>query len=265
MPAYANPNKLVIFDADGTLIDAFHAIEQTFLLHGMAIGDLERFQKRRKLLKYLGGLREFPTNLRKQFGKQSRKRLLATLTDYYRDEALLYPGIARLLKTLFAEPDIHVGMVTRNVTVEPEESLRRLFARHDIDIGDFDYLACIPLGEDKTDELKRARECLGVNPARSYACGDEHSDYLAAIRAGIYPFVVAYGFEDRERLTGDFGVPHEVVSASPEEFAERLRHALELPAPGEGRLALGEAACLDVSTRKHFGRPLYEQLPSTLQ
>ena len=64
MTLYANRERLVIFDADGTIIDAFHAIEQTFLTHGMAIGDLERFQKRRKLLKYLGGLREFPTNIR---------------------------------------------------------------------------------------------------------------------------------------------------------------------------------------------------------
>ena len=187
MPAYANPNKLVIFDADGTLIDAFQAIEQTFLRHGMAIGDLERFQKRRKLLKYLGGLREFPTNLRKQFGKQSRKRLLATLTEFYSDEALLYPGIATLLHTLFAEPAIHVGLVTRNVTLEPKETLKRLFARHGIDIRDFDYVACIPLGDDKTDELRRARECLGVNPARTYACGDEHSDYQAALAAGNQP------------------------------------------------------------------------------
>ncbi len=72
---------LVIFDADGTTVDAFHAIEETFLRHGMDIGDLDRFQKRRKLIKYLGGLREFPTNLRRQFGKQSRKQLLSTLNE----------------------------------------------------------------------------------------------------------------------------------------------------------------------------------------
>jgi phosphoglycolate phosphatase len=265
MPAYTNPNRLVIFDADGTLIDAFHAIEQTFLRHGMAIGDLERFQKRRKLLKYLGGLREFPTNLRKQFGKQSRKRLLATLTEFYRDDALLYPGIAGLLRTLFADPGIHVGLVTRNVTLEPEESLRRLFARHDIDIRDFDFLACIPLGEDKTPELKRARDCLGVNPARTYACGDEHSDYLAAISAGIYPFVVAYGFEDRERLIGGFGVPPEIVSASPEEFAERLLHALDLPAGHARPRALADGSLAALGTVARFARPIYEQAFASLQ
>ncbi len=265
MPAYANPNKLVIFDADGTIIDAFQAIEQTFLQHGMAIGDLERFQKRRKLLKYLGGLREFPTNLRKQFGKQNRKRLLATLTDFYRDEALLYPGIATLLQTLFAEPGIHVGIVTRNVTVEPKETLTRLFARHGIDIGNFDYLACLPPGEDKTHELRRVRKCLAVNPARSYACGDEHSDYLAAIGAGIHPFVVAYGFEDRERLIEDFGVPQELVSASPAEFAERLLHALDLPAQGKSGRAFEPVLPSDLALANGPLRPLYEQFRSALQ
>lgn len=232
MTLYANRERLVIFDADGTIIDAFQAIEQTFLTHGMAIGDLERFQKRRKLLKYLGGLREFPTNLRRQFGKQHRKRLLATLTEIYRNEASLYPGIVSLLRVLLAAPDIRVGLVTRNVTVEPEETLTCLFRRHGIDLGDFDYFSCIPLREEKTGQLKLARERLAINPARAYACGDEYSDYMAAISAGMYPFVVAYGFEDSERLISDFGVPREVISTSPAEFSERLLHALDLPAEG---------------------------------
>jgi len=228
MTSHLNRQKLVIFDVDGTIVDAFHAIEQTFLVHGMALGDLERFQKRRKLLKYLGGLREFPTNLRKQFGKQSRKALLATLTEFYRHKARLYPGVDSLLRALLADPGIRVAMVTRNVTAEPEKTLRSLFRRHDIDIDDFDYVACIPLGEDKTAQLKCARECLAINPARTYACGDEHGDYQAAIAAGVYPFVVAYGFEDRERLVKGFGVPREVISTSPAEFIENLTHALDL-------------------------------------
>jgi phosphoglycolate phosphatase len=259
MSIYANRKRLIIFDADGTLVDAFPAIAQTFLHHGMAIGDLERFQKRRKVLKYLGGLREFPTNLRKQFGKQSRKRLLATLTEVYRNDAQLYPGIASLLRTLLADPGIHVGLVTRNVTVEPEETLKQLFARHGIDIKNFDYLACLPLGEEKTEQFSRARKCLAVNPARTYACGDEYSDYLAAIAAGIYPFVVAYGFEDRERLIRRFAVPQEVVSASPEEFAERLLHALDLSAQHEDRQAHDRSASGNASAVIKFDRPVFEQ------
>ncbi|MEI8164320.1 MAG: HAD family hydrolase, partial [Betaproteobacteria bacterium] len=117
---YRSHDRLVVFDADGTTIDAFHTIEAAFLHHGMDIGDLERFRKRRKLFKYLGGLRELPNNLRQQVGKQSRKKLLATLTEIYRDEASLFPGIAELLSTLVDASGIRVGLVTRNVTFEPE-------------------------------------------------------------------------------------------------------------------------------------------------
>lgn len=233
MAMYANRERMVIFDADGTIVDAFHAIEHTFLRHGMDIGDLGRFQKRRKLLKYLGGLREFPKNLRHQFGKQSRKQLLETLSEVYRHDASLYPGIASLLRTLLATPDVRVGLVTRNVTKEPEETMKCLFRRHDIDISDFDYLAFIPLRQDKTVQLKLARESFAINPALAYACGDEYGDYLAAIGAGMHPFVVAYGFEDNFRLTNDFGVPREVISTSPEEFSDRLLHALDLPSKAE--------------------------------
>ncbi|WBL64024.1 HAD family hydrolase [Thauera sp. WB-2] len=224
----ANRQQLVIFDADGTLIDAFHAVEQSFLRHGMAIGDLERFQKRRKLFKYLGGLREFPNNLRRQFGRQSRKRLLTTLTEFYREEARLYPGMVDLLQTLIAAPHVRIGLVTRNVTIEPEQSLRSLFRRHDIDIGAFDHIACLPLRENKADQFSMARKRLGVNPACCYACGDEYGDYLAAISAAMYPFIVAYGAEDRLRLRRSLGVPEGFIHASPAEFIDNLLHALGL-------------------------------------
>ncbi|TCJ12289.1 HAD family hydrolase, partial [Parasulfuritortus cantonensis] len=101
---YGNRERLILFDADGTVVDAFGAIDAAFSRNGMAIGDLVRFQKRRKLFKYLGGLREFPVNLKRQFGKQNRKRLLASLTEVYREEASLYPGIASLLGDLIATP-----------------------------------------------------------------------------------------------------------------------------------------------------------------
>lgn len=117
-------------------------------------------------------------------------------------------------------------VVTRNVTIEPEMTLKHLFARHDIDLGQFDYVATLPLGEDKTGRMKRLRELYAINPLRAYACGDECSDYLAAISAGVCPFVVACGFEDRERLVESFGMPREVISCSPAEFSDRLLHAL---------------------------------------
>lgn len=225
---YSNKEKLIIFDADGTVIDAFAAIDLAFAEHGMEIGDLERFQKRRKFFKYLGGIKEFPVNIKKQIGKQSRNLLLSTLTDVYREDAQLYPGVAELLRDLIAAPGIRVGLVTRNVTNEPEVTLRKLFMRHGIDTEALDYMVHVPLRLEKTSFFKQARTRFDINPARSFACGDEHKDFVAAISAGMHPLMVSYGFEDHKRLTRKFEIPDEVVSRTPEEFCNRVRNALDV-------------------------------------
>lgn len=225
---YCN-DRLVILDADGTTIDAFSAIERTFAHHGMNIGPLERFQKRRNLFKYLGGIKEFPTNLRKQVAGTRRSRLVETLTEIYREEAALYPGIAPLLRRLVEQVDVRVGIVTRNITRDPVETLSRLFRRQGCDPARFDFLVHLPLREDKLPAFRVLRKRFAVNPARAYACGDEGSDYLAAVNSGIYPFMVSYGFEDHERLLQKHGVPLEVICQTPQELTERVLHALGLP------------------------------------
>lgn len=230
---YAHRAYLVICDADGTLVDAFGAMELAFARHDMDIGDLERFQKRRKLFKYLGGLREFPKNLRRQFGKQNRKRLLETLTDIYRNEATLYPGVAALLQTLIGASCVRVGIVSRNVTREPEQTLRQLLARQGVDPDGLDFLRCIPLGDDKLASFRTVRREFGINPALAFACGDEFRDYAAATGAGMHPFIAAYGFEDHRRLRDEFGIPDEVIARTPHELAARLLHALGLEASAD--------------------------------
>lgn len=226
---YASRDRLVIFDADGTLVDAFRAVEAAFAHHGMDIGDYQRFQRRRKLLKYLGGLREFPHNLRRQLDKENRKRFKQSLTEIYRGEARLFPGMADLLRRLIATPGIRVGIVSRNVTIEPETTLSLVLQRHDIDAGQLDFLRCIPLGEQKTLHFRSLRRGLGINPARALACGDEYRDYTAALDAGLHPLVVSYGFEDHTRLTDNYDVPEDIISRTPAELVERLLHALDLP------------------------------------
>jgi phosphoglycolate phosphatase len=227
---YSNSERLIIFDADGTIIDAYSAIDQTFLKHGMELGDLERFQKRHNLFKYLGGVKEFPFNLKKQLGKQSRKKILATLTDVYRDEARLYTGIPELLRTLIAAHGIRVGIVTRNIANDPELTIRKLLARHGIDVHALDFVTHVPLGQEKTSALRTARKRFDINPARSFACGDEHKDFTAAMAAGMHSFMVSYGFEDYTRLTKKFEVPEDVISRTPEELCARVLHALDIGA-----------------------------------
>ena len=229
---YLSRDRLVILDADGTLIDSFHAVGQAFSHHGMDLGDLGRFQRRRKLLKYIGGLREFPKNLHRQLTKESRKQLKHTLTEIYRNQVGIFPGVASTLRLLLREPTIRVGIVSRNVTIEPEETLRLVLARHDVDCGQLDFLSCIPLSEEKLEHFRAHREAFGINPARSFVCGDEYRDYVSAIGAGMQPLIAAYGFEDYDRLVGNFRIPSELVANTPDELAARLCHALDLQWPG---------------------------------
>lgn len=221
--------RLIILDADGTTIDAYQAIEEAFARHGMTLGEESNFQKRHHLFKYLGGLKEFPSIVKKNMRRQGRNKIVATLTDVYRAEARLYPGVADLIKSLIAAPDIVVGLVTRNITNEPLETLRRLFCRHDIDVDALDFFDHVPLSKGKASQFRLIREQFGINPACAYICGDEHKDYLAAIATGMHPFMVSYGFEDHDRLTEKFEVPNEVISRTPAELGSRVRHAMGLP------------------------------------
>lgn len=218
--------RLIILDADGTIIDAFGAIEKTFGVNGMDIGDLDRFRKRHHMFKYLGGIKEFPKNLRKQVTKEKRKKLLRTLTEVYREEASMYGGMVEMIHCLQERSDVRLGVITRNITVKPLKTLRLLFRRHDIDPEQFDFLVHLPLKEDKVDRFRKIRARFNINPMLSYACGDEIKDYRAAIRSGMHPLMVSYGFDDYLRLYKKYDVPKEIISHSPAELSERLLHAL---------------------------------------
>jgi phosphoglycolate phosphatase len=219
-------DRLIILDADGTTVDAFSAINRTFLLNDMDIGDIERFQKRRHIFKYLGGLKELPKNLRKQLQGHRLSDIISTLTEVYREEAQLYTGLEELINKLLAHEGLRVGVVTRNITFEPELTLKRLFRRCGVEVEAFDFLVHLPLKNSKIPPFREVRERFKVNPARAYVSGDEYKDYLAAVATGMHPFIVSYGFESYQRLTEKDGIPTELISREPEELKWRVLHAL---------------------------------------
>ncbi|MEW8536012.1 MAG: HAD hydrolase-like protein [Candidatus Thiodiazotropha endolucinida] len=221
-------HRLIILDADGTTVDAFKAINMAFKVHNMNIGDIERFQDRRKIFKYIGGLKEMPINLRKQLKEKQRSALINTLTEIYREQARLFDGMGWLINRLIMQPDLRVGMITRNITNEPEKTLRKLYRRNGIDDSGLDFLIHLPLRKQKLTAFQTIRESLKVNPARAYATGDEKCDYMAAVGTGIHPFMVSFGFESYRRLTKKIGVPAALISRQPHELKQRILHALDL-------------------------------------
>jgi phosphoglycolate phosphatase len=223
-------HRLIILDADGTTIDAFEAINLAFTAHNMDIGDIERFQSRRKIFKYLGGLKELPSNLGKQLKGKERVAIVKTLTEIYREQAQLFDGMEALINRLIVQPDIRVGMITRNVTNEPEETLSRLYRRNGVDVDGLDFLIHLSLKEQKLPAFKSIRESMKINPARAYATGDEKCDYVAAVGTGMHPFMVSFGFESLKRLTDKVGVPDVLISRQPLELCYRVIHALDLDA-----------------------------------
>ncbi|MCG7979747.1 MAG: HAD hydrolase-like protein [Candidatus Thiodiazotropha endolucinida] len=223
-----DPCRLIILDADGTTVDAFKAINMAFKAHNMNIGDIQRFQDRRKIFKYIGGLKEMPINLRKQLKEKQRSALINTLTEIYREQARLFDGMGWLINRLVTQPDLRVGMITRNITIEPEKTLRKLYRRNGVDDSGLDFLIHLPLKKQKLTAFQTIRESLKVNPARAYATGDEKCDYMAAVGTGMHPFMVSFGFESYRRLTKKIGVPAALISRQPHELKQRILHALDL-------------------------------------
>ena len=72
----------------------------------------------------------------------------------------------------------------------------------------------------------------------------------------MYPFIVAYGAEDRLRLRKTLGVPDDFIHASPAEFAGKLLHTLGLPQPPVGAEAgtvVGPEVAIDPAPRTKSG------------
>jgi phosphoglycolate phosphatase len=201
-------------------------MHKAFAQHGMNLGDLERFQKRRNWFKYLGGFKEFSGNLRRQISKNKRSRLINTLTEIYRAEGIVYPGITELMNRLITESNCKVGVLTRNITREPEVTLRQLYQRQGIDAAALDFLVHLPLKQTKAQYFREIREYYSINPACSYACGDEQGDFFAALSTGTHPFMVSYGFDGYWRLVNKARVPKELISESSHELCQRLTNAL---------------------------------------
>lgn len=222
MPApMHNAKQLVILDFDGFLINSFHLLSLTFDWFGLDVGDEHRFQNRRKFLKYLGGGKEFVSNI-VRFTLPKRRRLREVLTDYYVSVGQVYPPFTDYMNALIRSPDIHVGIVSRNYTLHPGNTIRSVLRNSGIDEPELDFVIPIPVGAKKTVVLEamfssRYRSCL--------LGGDEIGDFRAALQCGYVPFMASYGFDNRARLSMRGEVPPTSIFDTPESVVQAMHGA----------------------------------------
>lgn len=214
---YGKP-LLVVLDFDGFLVNSYALLKATFAHFGLDVGDEERFRNRRKFLKYFGGGREVLTHL-VNISLPKKKKIRAALTEEFLAHGRVFPEFIPLVNQLIANPQAHVGILSRNYTFNPGPAMRTVLRHHGTDEQELDFVIPIPVGVKKTDVLAAMR-C-----ARYRRClfgGDEIGDYDAAEAAGYIPIIASYGLDHRARLI-DRGVPARCIFDTPWQLVSHRR------------------------------------------
>lgn len=212
-------DKLIVLDFDGFLVNSYRLLQIAFENFGLDIGDEHRFRHRRKFLKYIGGGKEFLGNL-VNYTLPKKKKIREILTDIYQQEGRIYPEFGPLINYLIENPRMHVGIISRNFTLNPGTTIRNVLRNSNLEEQDLDFVIPLDVGVKKIAVLE------GMRSSRYLQCifgGDEIGDYRAAMDSGYDTiFLGSYGFDDRERLITKGKVPPAVIYDTPKELAGGL-------------------------------------------
>lgn len=212
-----------MLDFDGFLLNSYELIRITFESFGLDVGNESRFKNRRKFLKYIGGGKELLGNL-VSLSLPRKKEIRHALTDTYLESGVIYNEFCTVLETMIEEPNINVGIISRNFTHNPGSTIRAVLDNSGIDEKGLDFVIPIPVGIKKTDVLE------GMKSPHYVKCifgGDEIGDYRAAIETGYDPIMIAsYGFDDKSRLIKRGRIPKELIFDSPSILASALSNEI---------------------------------------
>jgi 2-phosphoglycolate phosphatase len=189
--------SLVIFDLDGTIVDAYRAIYRSmnFTLRQMGCPR----QDERIIRRAVGwGDR----NLLKPFVKKSDlERALAIYRLHHVKSLLsgtrLFPGVRGLLKSL-KKRGYKLAVATNRPT-----QFSLIILKHCAIRNYFDFVLCgdkLKKGKPDPEILRLIMEKLGVAPERTVYVGDMFIDVQTALRAGVHAVAVTTGSSTREEL-----------------------------------------------------------------
>lgn len=219
----SSKNTLIVFDFDGLLINSYKLLKITFNHFGLDVGDEDRFKNRRKFLKYVGGGKELIGNL-VNLSLPSKKLIREKLTKTYCENGKIHPEFTLLINDLIDNPNIHVGIVSRNFTHHPGNTIRQVLRNSKINEAALDFLIPISAGVKKVNVLEAMKSSAFKT---SIFVADEISDFQAAEETNYDVILMAsYGFDTKERLIRKGNVPEEVIFESPEKLAKKLEKTL---------------------------------------
>ncbi len=197
------PAKAVIFDMDGTLLDSLDDLadagnamlaELGYPVHPVAsyknfVGDGMEVLVRRALPDASkSDLPRALESMRREYGAR------------WKDKSSLYPGVAEMLDALVAR---NIPMVV--FSNKPQDFaltiMKAIFGRWPfaMSLGAGGASGDIPKKPDPAGALLIARE-LGIAPADFLLVGDSPMDVQCALRAGMTPVAVTWGFREEADL-----------------------------------------------------------------
>lgn len=194
---------LVVLDFDGLLVNSYALLRQTFERFDLDVGDEHRFRNRRKFLKYIGGGKEFITNLT-TMAMPSKQRIREELTRNYCQSGQVFAQFVPYINTCINDPAVHIGIVSRNFALNPGVTMRQVLLNSGIDESSLDFVIPLSVGSKKNNVLE------GMKAARyhdSLFAGDEIGDYRAAVATGYTTLIGTYGFDNRKRLLERGDIP----------------------------------------------------------
>ncbi|MDD5669602.1 MAG: HAD family hydrolase [Candidatus Omnitrophica bacterium] len=189
--------RLIIFDVDGTLIDAYPAITSSF---NFTMERLGYAVKPPRVIRKAVGWGDL--NLLKPFVKpDDLKKALRIYRKHHRKELLLssrlFPGVKRMLAA-FKKKKYLLAIASNRPT-----KFTRILIKHLAVISYFDYVLCadrLKRGKPYPDIIRKIMEKLSVGPDHTIYAGDMFIDILAGRRAHVRTVAVLTGSSSRKEL-----------------------------------------------------------------
>ncbi len=210
------PERLVLWDIDGTLVRAGNVAKDVFALavehavgshpgeHGVVMGGKTDPQIALEILAGMGldagaDERHLPLVVSRLEAE------LSAAVHLIRERGYVLPGVPEILTALDAEPDVVQSVLTGNTAVNAATKLAAFGLDHwlDVEIGAFgsddrERRALVPVA------LRRAAERRGwsLGPDDVWVVGDTPNDFACARAGGARCALVATGHTPIEELEG---------------------------------------------------------------